>query len=155
MDQLSESYTKLLRSAINLKIAIIIRFCMTDELNGQALPAHHTNPYKNYNFQNDGTSRYFGLWLWKLMHLLDFVCSSSGVFSLCVWSNCSRAAVPWQTSMWLPRVVSTPVSFNVRIMKWPRNNLGSPATKEKKKNLNKQANNQSTCTHIWTHLQQQ
>ena len=48
------------RSAINL-IAIIIRFCMADELSGQALPVHHTNPYKNYNFQNDGTSRYFGL----------------------------------------------------------------------------------------------
>ena len=32
------------------------RFCMADELNGQALPVHHTNPYKNYNFQNDGTS---------------------------------------------------------------------------------------------------
>ena len=54
---------KVSRSAINLKIAIIIRFCMADELNGQALPVHHTNPYKNYNFQNDGTSRYFGLWL--------------------------------------------------------------------------------------------
>ena len=26
---------------------------MADELNGQALPVHHTNPYKNYNFQND------------------------------------------------------------------------------------------------------
>ena len=28
---------------------------MADELNGQALPVHHTKPYKNYNFQNDGT----------------------------------------------------------------------------------------------------
>ena len=37
-------------SAINLKIAIIIRFCMADELNGQALPIHHTNPHKKYNF---------------------------------------------------------------------------------------------------------
>ena len=38
-----------------------MRFCMADELNGQALPVHLTNPDKNYNFQNDGTSRYFGL----------------------------------------------------------------------------------------------
>ena len=28
---------------------------MADELNGHALPVHHTNPYKN-----GGTSRYFG-----------------------------------------------------------------------------------------------
>ena len=68
----SSSYTKVSRSAINLKIA---RFCMADELNGQALPVHHTKPYKNYNFQNDGTSWYFGLWLWKLVYLLDVVCS--------------------------------------------------------------------------------
>ena len=40
-----------------------MRFCMADELNGQALPVHLTNPDKNYNFQNDGTSRYFGLTL--------------------------------------------------------------------------------------------
>ena len=32
---------------------------MADELNGQALPVHHTNPYKIYNFQNDDTSWYF------------------------------------------------------------------------------------------------
>ena len=31
------------------------------ELNGQALPVHHAKLYNNYNFQNDGTSRYFGL----------------------------------------------------------------------------------------------
>ena len=36
---------------------------MADELKGHALPIHHTKPYKNYNFQNDGTSRYFGLCL--------------------------------------------------------------------------------------------
>ena len=38
-------------------------FRMADQLNGQALPVHHTKPYKNYNLQNDGTSRYFGVWL--------------------------------------------------------------------------------------------
>ena len=43
---------------------------MADELNGQALPFHHTKPYKKDNFQNDGTSRYFGLWLWKLVYLV-------------------------------------------------------------------------------------
>ena len=36
---------------------------MADKLNGDALPVHHTKPYKNYNFQNDGTSWYFGLTL--------------------------------------------------------------------------------------------
>ena len=46
---------------INLKIGIIIRFCMADELNGQALPVHHTKPYKYYNFQNAGASWYFGI----------------------------------------------------------------------------------------------
>ena len=51
MDQLSESHTKVSR-----------RFCMADELNGQALPIF-------------GTSRVFGLWLWKLVHLLNLVCS--------------------------------------------------------------------------------
>ena len=37
------------------------KVCMADGLNGQALPVHHTKPYKKYSFQNDGTSRYFGL----------------------------------------------------------------------------------------------
>ena len=32
----------------HLKIAIIIRFWMADELNGKALSVHHTKPYKNY-----------------------------------------------------------------------------------------------------------
>ena len=85
----------------NLNIVIIIRFCMEDELNGQALHVHHTKPYKNYNFQNDGTSRYFSLWLWKLVRLLNLACSFQGlgVFYSWVWSNCSRAAVPWQRSI--------------------------------------------------------
>ena len=72
--------TPVSRSAINLKFVIIIRFCMADELNRQALPIHHTNPYKNYNFQNEGTSRYFGLWLRKLVHLLNLVCSIQWCF---------------------------------------------------------------------------
>ena len=50
---------KVLQSAINLKIAILIKFCTADERH--ALPVHHTNPYRNYNFQNDCTSQYFGL----------------------------------------------------------------------------------------------
>ena len=29
---------------------------MADELNGHALPIHHTKPSKNYNFQNDDTT---------------------------------------------------------------------------------------------------
>ena len=87
---MSESQTKVSRR--NLKIAIITRFCMADELNGQALPVHHTKPYKKYNFQIDGTSRCFGLRLWKLVHLLSLVCS----FYWCVLSNFSRAVIPWQ-----------------------------------------------------------
>ena len=55
-----QSYTKMSQKAINLTIAISMRFCMADELNGQALSIHHTNPYINYNSQNGGTSRYFG-----------------------------------------------------------------------------------------------
>ena len=48
---------------------------MGDELNGQALPVHHTNLYKDYNFQNDGTSWYFGLLILKVqVHLLNLVC---------------------------------------------------------------------------------
>ena len=43
----------------------------------------HTKPYKNYNFQIDGASRYFGLWLRKLVHALILVCSSSVSF-LCL-----------------------------------------------------------------------
>ena len=66
----------------------------------EGLPIHHTNPYKSYHFQNDGTSRYFGLWLWKLVHLLNLVCSFQWCVS-CVWSNFSRAAVPWQRAITL------------------------------------------------------
>ena len=29
-----------------MNIVIVIRFCMEDELNGQALHVHHTKPYK-------------------------------------------------------------------------------------------------------------
>ena len=72
---MSESYTKVSRSTVILEISIFIRFCMA---NGQALPVQficHTEPYKNYNFQIDGASRYFGVWLWQLVHLLILVCS--------------------------------------------------------------------------------
>ena len=48
---------------------------MGDELNGQALAVHHTNLDTNYNFQNDGTSWYFGLLILKVqVHLLNLVC---------------------------------------------------------------------------------
>ena len=57
-----------------------------------ALPVHHKKPYKNYNFQK---------W-WHFNTLagdsengcINLVCS----FQWCVWSNLSRAAVPWQSS---------------------------------------------------------
>ena len=55
--------------------------------NGQALPVQficHTEPYKNYNFQIDGASRYLDVWLWQLVHLLILVCS----FQWCVLFSC-------------------------------------------------------------------
>ena len=46
---------------------------------------HHTKPCKNYNFQNVGSWHYFGLWLWKVVHLLNFCCSfQCGVLFLCL-----------------------------------------------------------------------
>ena len=42
---------------------------MADELNGQILPIRHTIPYKNYNFQNDGT--YGTLVFCGLKHLFE------------------------------------------------------------------------------------
>ena len=57
-----------MQSAIILKSVIFIRFCMADELNGQpCIP--NTKPYKNYNFQYDGTSWYFGLKIGALTKL--------------------------------------------------------------------------------------
>ena len=78
----TESHTKVSRSAVILEMSILIRLCMA---NAQALPVQfvcHTKPYKNYNFQIDGTSRYFGVWLWHLVHLLSLVCSFQ-----CVWPS--------------------------------------------------------------------
>ena len=37
----------------------------------------HTKPYNNRNFQIDGASRYFGVWLWELLRLPAL---SSGLF---------------------------------------------------------------------------
>ena len=48
---------------------------MANELNGQGLPVRNTEPYKNCNFENDGASRYFGVCLWHLVHLLTLACS--------------------------------------------------------------------------------
>ena len=48
----------------HLKIAIIIRFWMADELNGKALSVHHTKPYKNYNFPK----RWHFMVLWSVTH---------------------------------------------------------------------------------------
>ena len=75
MHQFSESQTKALWSAIILRIVIFIRICM---VNRQDMPTQlicHTKPYNNRNFHIDGTSRYFGVWLWQLVHLLILVCS--------------------------------------------------------------------------------
>ena len=44
----------------------------------------HTKPYNNRNFQIDGASRYFGVWLWQLVHFLILVCS----FQWCVLFVC-------------------------------------------------------------------
>ena len=72
---MSESYNIVTQRAINLKIVVFIRFCMADKLNGQRLPVHRTEPYINGHFQNDGASRYFGGWLWQLVHFLILFCS--------------------------------------------------------------------------------
>ena len=56
-------------------------------VNGQALPVQcicHTEPYKNYNFQIDVALRYFGVWIWQLVHLLILVYS----FQWCVLFLC-------------------------------------------------------------------
>ena len=84
MYQFSESQTKAPWSAIILKIVIFIRICM---VNGQGLPVQlicHTKPYNNRNFQIDGASQYFGVWVWQLVHLLILVCS----FQWCVLFLC-------------------------------------------------------------------
>ena len=81
MHQFSESTTKEQWSTIILKI---IKICM---VNGQGLPVQlicHTKPYNNRNFQIDGASRYFGVWVWQLVHLLILVCS----FQWCVLFLC-------------------------------------------------------------------
>ena len=80
MHQFSELQIKVPWSAIILKIVIFIRICM---VNGQGLPVQlicHTKPYNNRNFQIDGASWYFGVWVWQLVHLLTLVCS----FQWCV-----------------------------------------------------------------------
>ena len=51
----------------------------------------HTKPYNNRNFQIDGASRYFGLWLWQLVHLL--IALSSSVFCFRVWPSFIGAAL--------------------------------------------------------------
>ena len=40
----------------------------------------HRTFIKNYNFQIDGISQFFGVWVWQLVHLLILVCS----FQWCV-----------------------------------------------------------------------
>ena len=75
-----QSQIKVQWSAIILKVVIFIRICL---VNGQGLPVQlicHTKPYNNLNFQIDGASRYFGVWVWQLVHLLILVCS----FQWCV-----------------------------------------------------------------------
>ena len=62
-------------------------------VNGQGLPVQlicHTKPYKNQNFQNDGTSRYFGvLWLWESVRLPAL---SSDILFLCLGPSFIGAA---------------------------------------------------------------
>ena len=54
---------------------------------GQGLPAQlicHIKPHNNRNFQIDGTSRYFGVWVWQLVYLLMLLFS----FQWCVLFLC-------------------------------------------------------------------
>ena len=153
MDQLSDSYTKVSRSAINLKIAIIIRFCMADEpmadeLNGHALPVHQTNPYKNYNCQNhDGTLRYIGLWLWKLVHfILNFVCS----FQWCVLFMCLIKL--WQSSCvdlrWVAKQWNTCLDLRTNL-RFDQSQCKSPVGGQTKHKLNTSRKLVSTCGSVF------
>ena len=94
MHQFSELQTKVLWSAIVLKIVIFIRFCV---VNGQGLPVQlicHTEPYKNSNFQIDGASWYFGVWVWRLVHLLTLVYYFQWcVLFLCLAKLCSSCPI--------------------------------------------------------------
>ena len=75
MYQFLESQSKVPWSAIIFKIVFFIRICM---VNGQRMPVQlicHTKPYNNRNFQSDGASQYFGIWVWKMVHLLILVWS--------------------------------------------------------------------------------
>ena len=52
---------------------------------GKSYPFTMQNLIKITIFQNDGTSRYFGLQLWELVHLLNLVCSFQGcVLFMCL-----------------------------------------------------------------------
>ena len=59
----------------------------------------HTKPGNNRNFQIDGASRYFGVWLWQLVHLLILVCSFQWcVLFLCLAKLCVNFKNTSQTS---------------------------------------------------------
>ena len=65
-----------------------IRICM---LNGQVLPVQlicHTKPYNNLIFQIDGSSRYFSVWVWQLVHLLILVCSFHWCVLASLYNSC-------------------------------------------------------------------
>ena len=59
------------------EIVVFIRFSIA---NGQGLPLRHTEPNEKWNFENDGASRYFGGWLWELVHLLILFCLACWMF---------------------------------------------------------------------------
>ena len=62
-------------------------------VNGQGFPVH-LKLYNNRNFQIDGASRCFGIWVWQLVHLLILVCSFQRcVLFLCLAKLCRSRSI--------------------------------------------------------------
>ena len=72
---------------------------MTDGLNRQALSVHHTKPYKNYNFEKGWHFMVFWSVTLKIGALTELGLFFPVAYFICVWSNESRASVPWQMSI--------------------------------------------------------
>ena len=85
--------------ALSTIILVFIRFWMRDGLNGQALPVHHTEPYNNHNFKKGWHFTVFWSVTLKIGALTELGLFFPVAYFICVWSNFSTAAVPWQRSI--------------------------------------------------------
>ena len=108
--EFSESSTKVLWSAVIFKVKIFIRFCIVNGQYEQALPICHTEHYKNYDFQIDGTLWYFGVWVWQLVHVLILVCSFQWcVLFLCLVKLYRSCPIPDKGLLWHIKVAMMPM----------------------------------------------